>query len=54
MRLLSAIKPRLFCPGLTRHGHPRHVLYLPGDTNLTPYGGGAAKAGPAGGGDGYS
>jgi hypothetical protein len=35
--IMLAYGARLLCLGETKHGHPRHPLYVRGDTPLTPY-----------------
>lgn len=37
LRLLRAEGAELVCLGLTKDGHPKHPLYLKGDTPLEPY-----------------
>lgn len=37
-RMLAAAGARLLCLGMTRDGHPRHPLYVPGATPLRPFG----------------
>lgn len=34
---LDAAGVRMLCLGTTKDGHPRHPLYLPGNTRLEPY-----------------
>lgn len=38
-RMLRADGVQLSCLGTTRDGHPRHPLYVPGSTPLSPYAG---------------
>jgi hypothetical protein len=35
--LLARHRARLLCLGTTRHGHPRHPLYLPGSIRPAPF-----------------
>lgn len=34
---IRQVKSQLWCFGLTKDGHPRHTLYLAGDTPLVPF-----------------
>jgi hypothetical protein len=36
MRLLAALRLRALAFGMTKHGHPRHPLYLPYAAALAP------------------
>ncbi|MEU0078635.1 DUF1643 domain-containing protein [Micromonospora tulbaghiae] len=41
--LVSTVGRRLMCLGVTKDGHPRHPLYVPGVTELAEWPGGARR-----------
>lgn len=38
VQMLNVARARLWCLGTTKHGHPRHPLYVRGDTKLERWG----------------